>query len=88
MPTNTVPSGLQPAEGSRQVIDPALHGTQAALPAKDAQRRPAPGDEAAAGTLGTGEDVCPVCHGSRQINAEICQHCNGNGTIIKAIGGA
>ncbi len=53
---------------------------------KDASRLN-PGDEAAPGTEGTGEDVCPDCHGSGKINAQPCPACGGTGKVIRAIGG-
>lgn len=46
-----------------------------------------PGDEAKPGTQGTGEDVCPTCHGSGQVNGAQCQTCSGTGKITRAIGG-
>jgi hypothetical protein len=47
-----------------------------------------PGDDAAPGTPGTGEDVCPKCNGSgRQGEAE-CENCGGSGKVIRGIGGA
>lgn len=47
-----------------------------------------PGDEAAPGTPGTGEDICPECHGSGVIAAKSCENCGGTGKIVRAIGGA
>ncbi|KRR06416.1 hypothetical protein [Bradyrhizobium valentinum] len=47
-----------------------------------------PGDEAARGTPGTGDDICPECHGSGRINGSPCPNCGGGGTITRAIGGA
>jgi hypothetical protein len=47
-----------------------------------------PGDEAAPGTPGTAEDVCPTCHGSRQVDGRACENCGGTGRIIRGIGGA
>ncbi len=47
-----------------------------------------PGDDAAPGTPGTGEDVCPTCHGSSRKDAEACATCGGSGKVIRAIGGA
>ncbi|MBV8452724.1 MAG: hypothetical protein JOZ29_10690 [Deltaproteobacteria bacterium] len=47
-----------------------------------------PGDEAPAGTPGTGEDVCPECRGSGRIASGPCGNCGGTGKIIRAIGGA
>jgi DnaJ-class molecular chaperone len=47
-----------------------------------------PGDEAAPGTLGTGEDVCPDCHGKGRIDGAPCATCGGSGTVVRAVGGA
>ncbi|MCA6113575.1 hypothetical protein J6524_01340 [Bradyrhizobium sp. WSM 1738] len=47
-----------------------------------------PGDEAPRGTPGTGEDICPECHGNGRINGAPCPNCGGGGTINRAIGGA
>jgi hypothetical protein len=48
----------------------------------------APGDEAAAGTPGTGDDVCPICGGSGGGDGKACPACEGTGRVVKAIGGA
>lgn len=47
-----------------------------------------PGDEAMPGTPGTGEDICPVCHGTGQVGASACRNCGGSGRIVEGIGGA
>ena len=47
-----------------------------------------PGDVAPPGTPGTGEDVCPVCHGTGLISHRPCENCGGTGKIIQGIGGA
>ncbi|MGN6375325.1 MAG: hypothetical protein ACTHMG_07195 [Sphingomonas sp.] len=47
----------------------------------------APGDEAAPGTPGTGENVCPRCGGSGRVDGETCPVCAGSGTIVEGIGG-
>jgi hypothetical protein len=47
-----------------------------------------PGDEAPRGTPGTGDDICPECHGKGRINGSPCPNCGGGGTITRAIGGA
>jgi DnaJ-class molecular chaperone len=47
-----------------------------------------PGDEAPEGTPGTGEDVCPACHGSGRYENKPCENCGGTGRIIEGIGGA
>ena len=47
-----------------------------------------PGDEAAPGTPGTGEDLCPRCNGSGRLQGQSCPHCGGTGRIVEGIGGA
>jgi hypothetical protein len=49
---------------------------------------PNPGDEAPPGTPGTGEDVCPACHGSGRIQGRPCENCGGSGKVVRGIGGA
>ena len=47
-----------------------------------------PGDEAAPGTVGSGDDVCPVCSGSGKAAADAsCPNCRGTGIITEGIGG-
>jgi len=48
----------------------------------------APGDEAPAGTPGTGEDVCRTCGGSGKLGATSCPDCAGTGKVTVGIGGA
>ncbi|MGF7146909.1 RecJ-like exonuclease [Sphingomonas zeicaulis] len=47
-----------------------------------------PGDDAAPGTPGTGENICPQCGGSGTIDGETCENCAGSGRIVEGIGGA
>lgn len=47
-----------------------------------------PGDEAALGTPGTGENLCPRCGGSGRIDQGDCPDCGGTGRVIEGIGGA
>jgi RecJ-like exonuclease len=47
-----------------------------------------PGDEAAPGTPGTGEHLCPACQGRGQLEGVECRACGGSGRIIAGIGGA
>jgi len=47
-----------------------------------------PGDQAPAGTPGTGEDMCPLCGGSGRQGAQVCPHCKGTGKVTVGIGGA
>lgn len=53
-----------------------------------AQAPMSPGDEAAPGTPGTGEDVCPECGGSGKRAGADCPMCQGTGRITVGIGGA
>jgi hypothetical protein len=47
-----------------------------------------PGDEAAPGTVGSGDDVCPVCAGSgKAASGGACPNCRGTGIITEGIGG-
>jgi hypothetical protein len=48
----------------------------------------APGDDAPAGTPGTGENVCPRCGGSGRIGGSSCPECAGTGKVTQGIGGA
>ena len=50
--------------------------------------KPSPGDEAARGTPGTGEDICLQCHGSGRVDGKQCPNCGGRGKIVRGIGGA
>jgi hypothetical protein len=47
-----------------------------------------PGDEAPAGTPGTGETVCPSCGGSGRSASGDCPVCQGTGKVTVGIGGA
>ncbi len=46
-----------------------------------------PGDEAAPGTPGSGENVCPTCNGSGRADGAVCRECGGTGKVITGIGG-
>ncbi|GJD51809.1 hypothetical protein OPKNFCMD_4568 [Methylobacterium crusticola] len=47
-----------------------------------------PGDKAAPGTPGTGENLCPRCRGSGRIESGPCPDCAGTGKVTEPIGGA
>jgi len=47
----------------------------------------APGDEAEAGTPGTGENICPHCNGRGDHDGVPCPVCNGTGKVTEGIGG-
>lgn len=46
-----------------------------------------PGDEAAPGTPGTGENLCPTCNGSGKVDGKPCETCSGTGKVTEGIGG-
>ena len=47
-----------------------------------------PGDEAAPGTPGTGENICPECSGKGQTaSGGKCPNCGGTGKVITGIAG-
>ena len=48
----------------------------------------APGDEAAPGTAGTGENLCRHCNGTGEHDGKPCPVCEGTGKIVEGIGGA
>lgn len=60
---------------------------QASTPAGGASRPMKPGSEAPAGTTGTGDDLCPACAGSGQVNGAPCPNCDGTGVVTEGIGG-
>lgn len=48
----------------------------------------APGDDAAPGTPGTGEDLCLDCNGTgKKADGSPCPTCEGTGKVTRAIGG-
>lgn len=64
------------------------------MQSKNPLRHHTPDDDPEAGTAGTGEDVCPECHGTgKQVDKmtgkstdEPCERCDGTGKIIEGIG--
>ena len=46
-----------------------------------------PGDEAAPGTPGTGEDICRRCNGRGFLVEVECPNCGGTGKVVEGIGG-
>ena len=49
---------------------------------------PHPGDDAAPGTPGTGEDICQRCTGTGKIPGnQDCPDCDGTGIVVQGIGG-
>lgn len=48
----------------------------------------APGDEAPAGTPGTGESICRVCGGTGSSDdGGACPGCDGRGKVVQGVGG-
>ena len=46
-----------------------------------------PGDEAAPGTPGTGEAICPRCGGTGRVGGDPCSTCAGTGKVVHGVGG-
>ena len=46
-----------------------------------------PGDEAAPGTPGTGENLCPHCGGSGEHEGVPCVACGGTGKVVEGLAG-
>lgn len=46
-----------------------------------------PGDEAPAGTPGSGENICRECGGSGRVSGGLCTVCGGAGTVTVGLGG-
>lgn len=47
-----------------------------------------PGDQAAPGTEGAGENICDVCRGTgKDADGNECKYCGGTGKIMEGIGG-
>lgn len=58
------------------------------MEANDAEREDlAPADEAPPGSESTGEDLCPECAGSGEVDGERCEACGGTGKVTRGIGG-
>ena len=47
-----------------------------------------PGDDATAGTPGTGENICRKCNGSGRAANGPCPSCDGSGKVTAAVSGA
>jgi len=63
-------------------------GQQPPAATVEAEAKPkSPGDDAALGTPGTGEDVCPTCQGSGRVDCKACESCGGTGIVIKGVAG-
>jgi hypothetical protein len=46
-----------------------------------------PGDDAAAGTPGTAEAICPDCNGTGLFNDTTCENCDGTGKVVQGLAG-
>jgi hypothetical protein len=51
------------------------------------ERPEAPGDEAAPGTPGTGENLCRHCGGTGEHDGRPCPVCGGTGKVIEGLAG-
>ena len=81
-PSAAVP-GASATRGSH-----ASHGGAPSPVRVDSGPGMSPGDEAAPGTVGSGDDVCPVCSGSgKNASNGDCPNCRGTGIVTEGIGG-
>lgn len=64
------------------------HSDRNSAPGNANQSRLNPGDEAAPGTPGTGEAICPDCQGKGRRDGAPCPNCGGSGKVIRGVGGA
>jgi len=46
-----------------------------------------PGDEAAPGTPGTGENLCRRCNGTGKADGAPCPDCGGTGKVVEGLAG-
>ena len=46
-----------------------------------------PGDDAAPGTPGTGENICPKCQGTGRLQGSECPECAGTGKVVEGLAG-
>jgi hypothetical protein len=67
--------------------DPGASNEVGSAVERPKNRPMASGDEAPAGTPGTGEKTCPDCGGSGQRAGRACPTCGGTGKINAAVGG-
>jgi hypothetical protein len=87
---------MPPQAAAVEPRSPVRHGGASAAPVRSAVQQEehamaeqplSPGDDAAPGTPGTGENLCPRCSGSGQIDGAECPECEGTGKVIEGIGG-
>ena len=75
-----------PREGGNK--DPANSTYGAREPQMSDMETTKPGDEAPLDQPGVGENVCPECGGSGELNGKTCEACAGEGTVAEGISGA
>lgn len=80
-------SATQPVDLETSVAGEEDPGASNEIGSAEEKPRAASGDEAPAGTPGTGEKVCPDCGGSGRRASGPCPTCGGSGKITGAIGG-
>jgi hypothetical protein len=69
-------------------MSPHVRGGGSSTSGEDPTAKMAPGDEAAKGTLGAGENACPACGGTGKLDGATCKTCAGTGVVIEEVGGA
>jgi len=85
MTTSKTPVDLETSVAGEE--DPGASNEIGSAAERPKARPMSPGDEAPAGTSGTGEKVCPDCGGSGRRASGACPTCGGTGKITAAVGG-
>jgi DnaJ-class molecular chaperone len=65
-----------------------IRASAAEPPGSGSAEHKLPGDEVAPGTPQTGENTCPRCAGSGQVEGGACPDCEGSGTVVVNVGDA
>ena len=94
LPTGIQPEDvkdLEPGQMDPSAVADHPHASHGGAPSPvrvEASQALSPGDEAAPGTIGSGDDVCPVCAGSgKNASDGGCPNCRGTGIVTEGIGG-
>ena len=84
----TLPASSSSGPPPKELFDQSVAGEEDPGASVDVPEPARPGDEAPAGTPGTGEKQCSRCGGSGQLmGGKTCPDCQGTGKITVGIGG-
>lgn len=85
MTSSTTPVDLESSVAGEE--DPGASNEIGSARERSGSRPMSAGDEAPAGTPGTGEKICPDCGGSGRRAGGTCPTCGGTGKVTAGIGG-